>query len=192
MRFLLHRSCASLWVVARLDIDSMKKICSLLFVLCAVATYAQTALVGDTLIADTLMVDTLLVDSLAMQPRHPFILDDMLNVVVHQDSAITRLLEEKSYNIQRGQTYVSGFRVQVYASNQPQVAKNEALNIYEKLSAELSDFVYVISEPPFWKVRIGNFLTREEANQYKNHVVELFPALQGSTYVVPDQVLELK
>ena len=135
-------------MVVRLDIDSMKKICSILLVLCAVATYAESAQVGDTLIADTLMVDTLLVDSLAMQPRHPFILDDMLNVVVHQDSAITRLLEEKSYNIKRGQTYVSGFRVQVYASNQPQVAKNEALNIYEKLSAELSDFVYVISEPP--------------------------------------------
>jgi hypothetical protein len=49
--------------------------------------------------------------------------------------------------------------------------------------------VYVISEPPFWKVRLGDFLTREEAIEYKNQLNILFPHLQGSTYVVPDQVI---
>jgi hypothetical protein len=133
-------------------------------------------------------VDTLQVDTLQEDTLHTFILDAMPNVVVHQDPAITLLLEDKSYNRQRGQRQVSGFRVQVYASNTPQVAKNEALDLYETISSQVNMPVYVISEPPFWKVRLGDFLTREEAIEYKNQLNVLFPHLQGSTYVVPDQV----
>jgi hypothetical protein len=113
----------------------------------------------------------------------------MPNAIVHQDSAITLLLEDKSYNRQRGQHQVNGFRVQVYASNTPQVAKNEALDLYETISSQVNMPVYVISEPPFWKVRIGNFLTREEANDYRMTFVAQYPELQGSTYVVPDKVI---
>ena len=143
----------------------------------------------DTMLLDSLYTDTLqVVDSLQQDTLHTFILDDMPNVLVHQDSAITLLLEDKSYNRQRGQHQVSGFRVQVYASNTPQVAKNEALELYETISSQVNMPVYVISEPPFWKVRLGDFLTREEAIEYKNQLNVLFPHLQGSTYVVPDQV----
>ena len=144
---------------------------------------------AQELYLDTVPVDTLQVDTLQEDTLHTFILDAMPNVIVHQDSAITLLLEDKSYNRQRGQRQVSGFRVQVYASNTPQVAKNEALDLHETLSSQVSMAVYVISEPPFWKVRLGDFLTREEAIEYKNQLNVLFPHLQGSTYVVPDQVI---
>lgn len=142
----------------------------------------------DTILVDSLHIDTLQLDTLQSDTLHTFILDAMPNAIVHQDSAITLLLEDKSYNRQRGQRQVSGFRVQVYASNTPQVAKNEALDLHETLSSQVSMAVYVISEPPFWKVRLGDFLTREEAIEYKNQLNVLFPHLQGSTYVVPDQV----
>ena len=143
----------------------------------------------DTMLLDSLHIDTLQSDTLQSDTLHTFILDAMPNVLVHQDSAITLLLEDKSYNRQRGQHQVSGFRVQVYASNTPQVAKNEALDLYETISSQVNMPVYVISEPPFWKVRLGDFLTREEAIEYKNQLNVLFPHLQGSTYVVPDQVI---
>ena len=161
----------------------MTKIMCILTALLWVVGVSAQELYLDTMPVDTLQVDTLQEDTL-----HTFILDAMPNVVVHQDSAITLLLEDKSYNRQRGQRQVSGFRVQVYASNTPQVAKNEALDLHETLSSQVSMAVYVISEPPFWKVRLGDFLTREEAIDYKNQLNILFPHLQGSTYVVPDQV----
>ena len=97
-------------------------------------------------------------------------------------------IEDKSYNRKRGEYQVNGFRVQVYSSNEPQVAKNEALELSELLSSQLHIGVYVNSEPPFWKVRLGDFLTREEANEFKLQVIKLFPELQGSTYIVPDLV----
>jgi hypothetical protein len=162
----------------------MKKIFFILLVLLP----SLVVLAEELFPQDFVRNDSLQLDSLEQDTLHTFILAAMSNAVVYQDSAITHLLEDRSYNRQRGQQHMEGFRVQVYASNQPQIAKNEALNLYDKLSSQLNESVYVVSEPPFWKVRIGDFLTREEALVYKMVINEQFPDLQGSTYVVPDQV----
>lgn len=192
MRFLQHPSSVNLSAVVRSDTKNriMNKImCILTTLLWVIGLSAQEQTLHlDTLLLDSLHIDTLQSDTLQSDTLHTFILDAMPNAIVHQDSAITLLLEDKSYNRQRGQHQVSGFRVQVYASNTPQVAKNEALDLYETISSQVNMPVYVISEPPFWKVRLGDFLTREEAIEYKNQLNVLFPHLQGSTYVVPDQV----
>lgn len=119
------------------------------------------------------------------------ITDIMKNAIIHQDSAIYRLMMDKYLGIERGQHEVSGFRVQVYSSNQQQQAKSESISLQQELEKKLSQPVYVISEPPFWKVRIGNFRTRDEANQYKKTLLDLCPELQSSTYVVPDKVIVL-
>lgn len=117
------------------------------------------------------------------------ITDAMENVVVHQDSLITRLMEDKRVGRQRGQYEEDGFRLQVYASNVQQTAKNEALLLQQRLEPQIDVPVYAQSEPPFWKVRLGNFRTREEANRYKEIFLQDFPDLQGSTYVVPDKIV---
>lgn len=113
----------------------------------------------------------------------------MEHAVVHQDSAITRLMRDKRLGIQRGQQETDGFRLQVYASNAQQSAKNEALLLQQRLEGEIDVPVYALLEPPFWKVRIGNFRTREEANAYKEVFLQYFPDLQGGTYVVPDKII---
>ena len=117
--------------------------------------------------------------------------DIMEHAIVHQDSSIYRLMRDKYLGIERGQQEVSGFRVQVYSSNLQQRAKNESILLQQELEKKLSQPVYVISEPPFWKVRIGNFRTREDANQYKESLLDLCPELQSSTYIVPDQIIVL-
>lgn len=190
MRFLQHRSCVSLWVVVHLNINVMimnRLIYLLCFVLSAVCVTAQEFELGDSLVVDSLEIESIVADSVT-ELSHPFILDAMPNAKVYQDSAIRLLLKDKAYNRKRGEYQVNGFRVQVYSSNEPQVAKNEALELLELLSSQLHIGVYVNSEPPFWKVRLGDFLTREEANEFKLQVIKLFPELQGSTYIVPDLV----
>jgi hypothetical protein len=57
------------------------------------------------------------------------------------------------------------------------------------MSSKVDVTVHVVSDPPFWKVRLGDFLTREDALQYKQVVNQIFPELSGSTYVVPDEVI---
>lgn len=160
----------------------MKKI---LFIL---AIYLPTIITAQDVVlpVDTVLDnDTALIDSVHVV----LITEDMSNAIVHQDSAIIRLMTDKRLGRVRGEQIVDGFRVQVYASNRQQVAKNEALMLQQRIEPLLEVPVYALSEPPFWKVRIGNFLTREDANAYKDVLLNMFPDMVGSTYVVPDKII---
>lgn len=138
-----------------------------------------------------LRLDSVVLDSIAAVDTVEVVLltDVMANAVVHQDSLVRELMINKRLGIQRGVQEMNGYRVQVFSSNQQQSAKNRALLLQQDLSGQLKEPVYAISEPPFWKVRIGNFLTREEANNYRMTFIAQFPELQGSTYVVPDKII---
>ena len=134
----------------------------------------------DTIVADTAQSD---IDSL----QKPYILDDMLLVRVHQDSLIEALLKEKVYGISE-MIEIDGFRVQIFSSNRQQTAKEEALSLEKKMTDALSTAVYVTYISPFWKVRLGNFRTYEEANAFKVQLITQFPELQGDTYIVRDKI----
>lgn len=151
------------------------------------AIYLPTVLIAqnDILPTDSILVnDTISIDSMHIT----LIMDDTSNAIVHQDSTITQLMMDKVTGRVRGEQIIDGFRVQIYASNQQQVAKNESLMLQQRIEPLLDVPVYAISEPPFWKVRIGNFKTREEANTYKDILLNMFPDMVGSTYVVPDKI----
>ena len=165
----------------------MKRILFLCGILC-VALSAYCQYVEQDII---LSVDSVVLDSIAVEDTaHVVLLTDVMeNAVVHQDSLVRELMINKRLGIQRGVHEVNGYRVQVFSSNQQQSAKNRALLLQQDLSSQLVEPVYAISEPPFWKVRIGNFLTREEANNYRMTFVAQYPELQGSTYVVPDKII---
>lgn len=134
----------------------------------------------DTIVADTAQSET---DSL----QKPYILDDMPLVRVHQDSLIEALLKEKVYGISE-MIEMDGFRVQIFSSNRQQTAKEEALSLEKKMTDALSTAVYVTYISPFWKVRLGNFRTYEEANAFKVQLITQFPELQGDTYIVRDKI----
>ncbi len=111
------------------------------------------------------------------------------NVVVHADSSVHRLLQDKIDGIVREEVQIQGYRVQVYSSNNQQAAKNEAFQIEQQIiQAGMEIETYVIYNPPFWKVRVGNFRSQDEANLLKAEIIRLLPSLQADTYVVRDQI----
>ena len=125
-------------------------------------------------------------DSLRIAMR-PNLLDSMLGVEVLQDSAVGALLHAAMQgNLELVE--IDGYRVQIYSSNRQQVAKSEALELEAKIKDKLDQTVYVLYMPPFWKVRIGDFRTYEEAKEYKKLFVEQFPSIMGDTYIVRDKI----
>ena len=131
------------------------------------------------------MEETSVADTVAFEK--PYILDDMPRVRVHQDSLMEMLLKEKIYG-KSAQIEINGFRVQIFSSNRQQTAKEEALVLEKKMTEALSTAVYVAYIAPFWKVRLGNFRTYDEANAFKVQLITQFPELQGDTYIVRDKV----
>ena len=123
-------------------------------------------------------------------PR-PNLLEEMEGVEVIQDSAVAQLLDG-AMNGAREWVEIDGYRVQVYSSNQQQSAKAEALDLEEKLKLKVNMTIYVQYLPPFWKVRIGDFRTYDEAKEYKKEFVQIFPDLIGDTYIVRDKIKVLQ
>ena len=115
------------------------------------------------------------------------IFDSLPGVQIIQDSTMTVLLDE-AVNGKREMVEIDGFRVQVYSSNQQQTAKGEALDLETRLKNKISQTLYVQYLPPFWKVRIGDFRTYEEAKEYKKLFVQQYPDLMGDTYIVRDKI----
>lgn len=146
-----------------------------LSVLLAAAVYAQTPPPGTQ--------DTL---------PYPQIFNDMPNVQVVQDSAVTRLMQEKIAGVGADGREGTGWRVQVYSSNTPVQSKTDALAMEARLKDAISQPVYIVSTPPFIKVRVGDFRTQEEAQAFKKELIELFPELVGDTYIVRDDHIKIR
>ena len=111
------------------------------------------------------------------------------NVSLNQDAAISSLLQDKIDGTEGTMVEITGYRVQIYSSNSQQTAKAEALKLEKKvLDENLEVEVHVLYTPPFWKVRLGDFRTKEEAEILKEEIIRRMPELQGDTYVVRDQI----
>lgn len=127
-------------------------------------------------------------DSVELELPYPAILVEMPNARVVQDSMVTLLMQEKIAGVTRGVMEMQGFRVQVYSSNMPSTAKQEAMNLEQNLRDSVDVPVYVLYTPPFWKVRLGDFRTMEDAKQYKDTFVVHFPQHAPETYIVRDKI----
>ena len=131
-------------------------------------------------------------DSLAAPLPYPAILTDMTHVRLVQDSALTLLMQEKIEGVVHGTVEMPGFRVQIYSSNEHGQAKNEALQVKEQVEQAITQPVYILSNPPFIRVRIGDFLTQEEAMAFKQELLQLFPEKAGEIYVVRDEHIRVR
>ena len=124
---------------------------------------------------------------------YPLILSEMNNVMVTQDESITRLMQSKEAGITLDEDVeIAGYRVQIFSDNTQGSAKAEAMRIEERFKDLLEVGVYVLSVPPFIKVRLGDFRTQAEALAFKNHFVATYPDMQSQTYVVRDEHIKVK
>jgi hypothetical protein len=119
------------------------------------------------------------------------IMESMPRVEVIQDASVAAMLEATMSGKEEW-IEIDGYRVQIYSSNRQQTAKAEALELEAKIKEKVSQTVYVQYLPPFWKVRLGDFRTYEEAKEYKKEFVQLFPDMIGDTYIVRDKIKVLQ
>jgi hypothetical protein len=111
------------------------------------------------------------------------------SVVVHKDPRID-LLVKKQIDINEETTRdtrrtMSGYRLQVINSNDRNKVFAAKARIYQTYP-ELKP--YLMYQPPFYKLKVGNFKTKEEAEEYRKELSREFPS---GVYVVRD-IIEVK
>ncbi len=79
---------------------------------------------------------------------------------------------------------VQGFRIQVFSSSNIDEANAARLSALEQFTA---DSVYLIYDPPVYKVRVGDFLQRFDANSRLQEFVALG---YRDAWIVPDRVVK--
>jgi len=84
---------------------------------------------------------------------------------------------------------VNGFRIQVFSGNNHKISKEEAERkqslIREAYPGQETTITY---NAPFWRLRVGNYLTRGEAEEALQEMKKTFPSFGREMYVVNDVV----
>jgi hypothetical protein len=114
---------------------------------------------------------------------------DSATVVVYKDPRLAELIrqqvqinEETTRDSRRN---MPGFRIQVINSTD----RNKVFAAKAKIYQEFPDLKpYLLYQPPNFKLRVGNFKTQEEAEDFEKQLSALFPT---GLYIIRD-VIEVK
>ncbi len=115
-------------------------------------------------------------------------------VNIHQDSRLNKLLYNHiNREIKLNGSYTGpGYRVQVFSSNDFKTAKSESAEIERQLRSTFPELgVYRIYASPFWKVRVGDFRTLEEARSFRSELIKTFPSLSREAYTVRESKIKI-
>ena len=112
-------------------------------------------------------------------------------VKIHQDKRIEQLFANKrKQNTSQDQNTANGYRVQVFSSNVQREAKIDAFKIERQIRETFPDqTVYVNYSSPFWKVRVGDFMTHSQAQSFRGKLIEAFPTMRSEIYIVREQII---
>lgn len=95
---------------------------------------------------------------------------------------------DESSNVSRPRSG-SGFRVEVFADNNVRTAKSRATAKRRHLMARLPQYrVYLTFQSPYWRVRVGDFRTRGEAEGAMAEIRRIFPSFSSDLRIVRDRI----
>lgn len=147
-------------------------------VLCIIAALAGSAATAQTVaVADG---DTSIVQYLERR-------DTGGEVNIVQPAALTLRLSRTDAT-QAGQRSLTVYRVQLFSDNRSTTAKAEADRRAARVREIFTDVdVYVTFTSPFWRLRVGNFRSYEDANKILHELKTAFPDMASEMRIVRDR-----
>ncbi|MCH5319045.1 MAG: SPOR domain-containing protein [Paramuribaculum sp.] len=113
--------------------------------------------------------------------------DSLLLMLQFQEQSINGEDPEKSQNSMKPKNY--GFRIQIFSDNNAKTAKNEARIKSRNVGSHFPQYrTYVSYNSPYWRVKVGDFKTREEAESALQQMSKVFPAMKREMRIVKDRI----
>lgn len=82
-----------------------------------------------------------------------------------------------------------GYRVQVFSDNNPKTAKGEARSKAKEIGETFPQLnTYVVFTAPYWRLRVGDFRTQEEADNCAIQIKKAFPGFAKEVRVIRDRI----
>lgn len=116
-------------------------------------------------------------------PSFGLVAQNQDNVKIYQDSRIDTLVS-KHTSINENDPNIDGWRIQVFfeAGNNSKRLSYEAKSEFVRIYPDVP--VYVIFQEPYYKVRIGDYRSRMEAEKFLNEIFKDYP----NAFVVSDKI----
>ena len=105
------------------------------------------------------------------------------NITINQDSSVELLILKHIY-LNTNDINLNGWRIQIYTSSGKEARevaneeRNKFMNTYSNVKA------YLIYQPPFFKIRIGDFRTKQEAFTLYKTLLATYP----TSYLVQEKI----
>ena len=115
------------------------------------------------------------------------------SVRIHQDNGVVQKMQGRQTNVldEHATTLrtAQGFRVQVFSSNTPRTARTEAQRIESLFKNNRAEApVYTSFAAPFWKVRVGDCRTCQDAVDLMQKLKAEFPRQSSQMFIVRENV----
>ena len=128
----------------------------------------------------------------SLKAQHSIVKDTLFpgKVVVIKDNRLDVLAKkEAEFNeaLALGSRVGKGYRLMVLSTNDRALAMNLRATLLQRFPEQK---VYMSFQPPYIKLKFGNFLERSEADQYKKDITNA-KLVNTNIYIVPENI-ELK
>lgn len=105
-------------------------------------------------------------------------------IEIQQDARIPMLVEKHIAINKANNGKFSGWRIQIYSSSGT-TSRAEAQSVRKAFLTKYPDVnAYLIYQPPFFKIRVGDFRTKSEAYSFYKQILPEYPI----SYLITDQV----
>ena len=113
-------------------------------------------------------------------------------VVLHQDSALDVRLSRNSGTLKvdkDGNIATQGYRIQLFSDNKRD-SREEAELRSDVVAQDMPEIpLYVTYLSPFWRLRVGDYRTYEEANVQMQKLKKKFPKYSVEMRIVKDEIV---
>ena len=84
---------------------------------------------------------------------------------------------------------ITGWRIQVFSGNNLRVSKNEAFSKEADLKSNFPELsTYIKYNAPFWRLRVGDFQTYQDAQNMLEQLRHAFPAFGREMSIVKEKI----
>jgi hypothetical protein len=112
--------------------------------------------------------------------------DSTSSIVIHKDPRVDLLIKKQTQineaTTREARRNIPGFRIQVINTSDRNAAISAKTKIYQ-LYPELK--AYLLYQAPYFRLRVGNFKDKDEAEDYKKSLTKEFP---NSVFLVRDTI----
>lgn len=167
--------------------------CRLCKILLAGIFLAMTAMTADADIVQNLnspgsTVTVEQPDALTQRLQAPANVEDPAGEATDEANHEVESDERETVPVMRSKGKIVGYRVQVYADNNPRTAKGEARVRERAIGRRFPYATYVAYASPYWRLRVGDFRTMPEAEKAAAEIKRAFPGYAREVRIVRDRI----